>query len=98
MDLNEKELRFFEEIQKLNAQIETLVSEYEYEDRVIALSAVALINEKQPEMASSSFAYHAANSEELVEIAELAITAFVEKTNNDKSVDDIFGDLGISLN
>lgn len=98
MELNEKELRFFEETQKLNAQLEALIEEYGYEDRIIALTAVALINEKRPDMASSSFTYHAASSEELVEIAELAISSYVERVKNDKDIDDILGDLGISLN
>jgi len=94
---------FIAEAYSLIVQIEELIKKYEYEDRVMSTILIGVIDadlDKEPEdgdevQLKSVFSYNLDSEEELEMIKEIMTMQYKE---NNSDLDQLLGDLGISLN
>ena len=101
MDSIDKE--FIAEAYSLIVQIEDLIKRYNYEDRVMSAMVLGILDidwEKEVPVEGdeiqlkSVFSYNLDSKDELEIMKEIMTQQFKEETN----LDDLLGDLGISLN
>jgi len=94
---------FIAEAYSLIVQIEELIKKYEYEDRVMSTILIGVIDadlDKEPEdgdevQLKSVFSYNLDSAEELEMIKDIMTMQYKE---NNSDLDQLLGDLGISLN
>jgi len=94
---------FIAEAYSLIVQIEELIKKYEYEDRVMSTILIGVIDadlDKEPEdgdevQLKSVFSYNLDSEEELEMIKDIMTMQYKE---NNSDLDQLLGDLGISLN
>lgn len=98
--MDNKSIEFFEEIGKLMQDIHDVIQRYEYEDRVLMLNIIGLIESFDEEHArmNTSFAFNIESEEELNELLSISKTAYLEKKKNDDDIDDLLNSFNISLN
>ena len=101
--MNSMDKEFIAEAYSLIVQIEELIKKYEYEDRVMSTILIGVIDadlDKEPEdgdevQLKSVFSYNLDSEEELEMIKEIMTMQYKE---NNSDLDQLLGDLGISLN
>ncbi len=99
--MNYEDVEFLSELYTKILEIENLVKERGYEDRIMSSIVVGLMDEiesaedESVEM-KSLFSYNLDSTEELDIIVDLMRETYEDNTDND--LRDMLGDLGISLN
>ena len=101
--MNAKDKEFMAEAYSLVVQIEELIKSYDYEDRVISAIMIGVLDIdmiKEPEegdevQLKSLFSYNLDGKIELEMVKEIMDQQF---SDSDEDLDQLLGDLGISLN
>lgn len=101
--MNAKDKEFMAEAYSLVVQIEELIKSYDYEDRVISAIMIGVLDIdmiKEPEegdevQLKSLFSYNLDGKIELEMVKDIMDQQF---SDSDEDLDQLLGDLGISLN
>ena len=101
--MTSKDRQFIAEVYDLVTKIEGLIKSYEYEDRVMSSMVIGVLDvdlTKEPVEGDevqlrSVFSYNLDNRDELEVIKEIMTQQYEDE---DFDLDDLLGDLGISLN
>lgn len=80
--------------------IHDVIQRYEYEDRVLMLNVIGLIETSDEDFArmNTSFVFNIESEEELDELLFISKSAYLEKKKNDDDIDDLLNSFNISLN
>ena len=80
--------------------VHDVIHRYEYEDRVLMLSIIGVIEDFDEEHAkmNTSFVFNIESQEELEELLSISRHAYLEKKKNDDDIDDLLNSFNISLN
>lgn len=101
--MNSKDKEFIAEAYSLIVQIEELIKSYNYEDKVMSAIMLGVIDvplDKEPEVGDevelkSVFSYNLDSKLELEMVKDIMDSQFEDP---DDDIDNLLGDLGISLN
>ena len=98
--MNPKDTLFFAEMYSLVKKMEETIDEFEMKDRTLATIVVGVIDLDAVEVGDESaemktmYSFNLESREELETVKQVMDSAYQE----DDSLDDLLGDLGISLN
>jgi hypothetical protein len=98
--MNPKDTLFFAEMYSLVKKMEETIEEFEMKDRTLATIVVGVIDLDAVEVGDESaemktmYSFNLESREELETVKQVMDSAYQE----DDSLDDLLGDLGISLN
>ena len=92
--MNSRDKEFIAEAYSLVVQIEDLIKRYNYEDKVMSAIMLGIIDVDWDSDIKPVFSYNLDSRGELEMVKDIMDSQF----KDDESLDDILGDLGISLN
>jgi hypothetical protein len=100
MDKDMEDYNFLLEMQALHHQMELIIEKYNFRDRVMSVVVTGLLDPIDDETSSMKalFSYNLSSQEEVKEITDFIENTYEEREKNGDDLDDLLGDLGISLN
>lgn len=95
-----EDYNFLLEMQALHHQMELIIEKYNFRDRVMSVVVTGLLDPIDDETSSMKalFSYNLSSQEEVKEITDFIENTYEEREKNGDDLDDLLGDLGISLN
>jgi hypothetical protein len=103
MDYEENKDMFLLEVQKLHFKLDSLIKEYGMEDVVVSVMMTGIVDfdDYQDPVMKAIYSYSLESRESLEEVVEFIVQSYDNKKSEKQEgfdLDDILGDLGISLN
>lgn len=102
--MSPKDTLFFAEMYSLVKKMEETIDEFEMKDRVLATIVVGVLDleaiqygEEEAEM-KTMYSFSLQSRAELEAVKEIMDNAYQDEDEDDIDLDDLLGDLGISLN
>jgi len=95
-----EDYNFLLEMQALHHQMELIIEKYNFRNRVMSVVVTGLLDPIDDETSSMKalFSYNLSSQEEVKEITDFIENTYEEREKNGDDLDDLLGDLGISLN
>jgi len=103
MDFEENKDLFLLEVQKLHFKLDSLIKQYGMEDVVVSVMMTGVVDfdEYEDPVMKAIYSYSLESKESLEEVVDFIVQSYEGKKKRDEQgydLDDIFGDLGKSLN
>ena len=100
MDYEDTEgFQFLLEMQQLHSQMEILIERYDMRERVMSVVVTGVLEPVDEDTSNMKalFSYNLGSKEEMEEMVKFIATTY-EEQNGGPDLEDLLGDLGISLN
>ena len=100
MDYEDTEdYQFLLEMQQLHGQMEVLIERYNMRDRVMSVVVTGVLEpiDEDTSQMKALFSYNLGSKDEMEEMVKFISNTY-EEQNSGPDLDDLLGDLGISLN
>jgi len=103
MDFEENKELFLLEVQRLHFKLDSLIKQYGMEDVVVSVMMTGIVDfdEYEDPVMKAIYSYSLESKESLEEVVDFIVQSYEGRKKRDEQgydLDDILGDLGISLN